>query len=256
VAGAEERFWAKVRHRGGHDVWTGFTDHRGVGQVRIDGKLRTAQRAAWEFAHGPIGDGARVNGCAAERACVRVDHLSLAGAPSSEPSQRVRRRRGSGSMRELRPGVWQVVVTEGSTLEGRPIRRYGTISGNEQDAAAALSSLAALVERDDLGDLRVRELIGRYLRANHDPASAALARDRAVLDDLVEPRVGDRLAAEMTADEVTNLAADVYRGEGPAQTRAALGLIRDAYRWARRQGWSHDDPTAGITLRTVRPRAR
>ena len=30
------------------------------------------------------------------------------------------------------------------------------------------------------------------------------------------------------------------------------GLTRDAYRWARLQGWTNLDPTAGLTLRTIR----
>src|SRR3989442_2846106 len=109
---AEERFRAKVARRRGHDVWTGSVDHRGVGMVRIDGKLRTVQRAAWEFAYGPLPAGARVNTCASERACVRIEHLSMSPATTTAHVAigGARRPKGSGSVRELRPGVWQVVV--------------------------------------------------------------------------------------------------------------------------------------------------
>src|SRR3954470_9758803 len=104
---AEERFRAKVVRRDGHEVWMGSADHRGVGMVRIDGKLRTVQRAAWEFAYGPLPDGARVNTCAGERACVRIDHLSVTPAAGTrQPSfSGARRPKGSGSVRQLRPGV-------------------------------------------------------------------------------------------------------------------------------------------------------
>ena len=72
VPSADERFRAKVGRRDGHEVWTGSVDARGVGMVRIDGKLRTVQRAAWEFAYGPLPHGARVNSCAVERACASI----------------------------------------------------------------------------------------------------------------------------------------------------------------------------------------
>ncbi|HVM54303.1 MAG TPA: hypothetical protein VM262_14010, partial [Acidimicrobiales bacterium] len=71
----EERFRAKVKRRGGHEVWTGSRDSRGVGMVRIDGKLRTVQRATWEFAHGPLPAGVRVN------TCTRRTSLRPRGAP-------------------------------------------------------------------------------------------------------------------------------------------------------------------------------
>lgn len=46
---AQERFRAKDVRRGGHDVWTGAADGRGVGLVRIDGKLRTNRRLTADF---------------------------------------------------------------------------------------------------------------------------------------------------------------------------------------------------------------
>src|SRR5437870_551913 len=117
---AEERFRAKVVRRRGHEVWTGSVDHRGVGMVRIDGKLRTVQRAAWEFAYGPLPEGARVNTCAGERACVRIEHLSLtpSAAASRTPTSGARRAKGSGSIRQLRVGVWEVAVADGKKIDG------------------------------------------------------------------------------------------------------------------------------------------
>src|SRR5688572_28325401 len=122
---AEERFRAKVERRGGHDVWTGSRDERGVGMVRIDGKLRTVQRAAWEFAHGPLEPVVRVNTCAVERACVTVALLSLSPRAATPPTTARRRRRGTGSLREVRPNVWEIAITDGSS-SGRA-RRFVTV---------------------------------------------------------------------------------------------------------------------------------
>src|SRR5438045_2209746 len=118
---AEERFRAKVVRRRGHEAWTGSVDNRGVGMVRIDGKLRTVQRAVWEFAYGPLPEGARVNMCAGERACVRIDHLSVSPAEAVPrvAMARTRRPKGSGSIRELRPGVWEATVADGKAIDGR-----------------------------------------------------------------------------------------------------------------------------------------
>src|SRR5437016_3166310 len=103
---AEERFRAKVQRRGGHEVWTGSVDHRGVGMVRIDGKLRTVQRAAWEFAYEPLPHTARVNSCAGERACVRIEHLSLTPSTGTpRPPTGTRRPKGTGSIRAVQTGV-------------------------------------------------------------------------------------------------------------------------------------------------------
>jgi hypothetical protein len=154
-------------------------------------------------------------------------------------------------MRELRPNVWHLALTEGTTDDGKPIRRYHTIHGDENDAAAALRALAANV-RHDLGDLRVRELLGRYVHANHPAPSPAFERDQITLHDIIEPAYGDRLAAHFTDADVGTALTRVYRQHGSDVTRAALGLTRDAYRWAHRQGWTDHDPTAGITLRTLR----
>ncbi|HEX9969573.1 MAG TPA: HNH endonuclease [Acidimicrobiales bacterium] len=52
----------------------------------MDGRLRTVQRAAWEFAQGPLASGERVLACPDEKACVRIDHLRL--APKRQPQAR------------------------------------------------------------------------------------------------------------------------------------------------------------------------
>src|SRR5207237_6557558 len=58
--------------------WTGRADPRtGTGQFRLNGKLRSAQRAAWELGVGPLPAGVRVRSCRADPLCVRVEHLTI-----------------------------------------------------------------------------------------------------------------------------------------------------------------------------------
>lgn len=250
---AEERFRAKVARRRGHEVWTGSLDHRGVGMVRIDGKLRTVQRAAWEFAYGPLPEGARVNTCAGERACVRIEHLSVSPTTvaAHPPISGTRRAKGAGSLRELRPGVWEVSIADGKQLGGRPRRRSATVTGNRADAERAIAGLAGAVRRE-LGDLRVRELVGRWLEFQRTGRHArGVERDRHSLHDVIEPAVGDTLAADLSPADVEHAFRTVYHSLGADQTRLALGLLRDAYQWAIQQRWSDTNPTASITIRTL-----
>src|SRR5204863_5238322 len=108
------------------EVWSGARDARGTGLVRIGGSLRTVQRAAWEFAYGPVPPGARVLACPEERACVLLGHLRLdrPHATATPP----RRQRRTGSKREVKPGVWELAVSLGTGPDGRTRRRYRTIN--------------------------------------------------------------------------------------------------------------------------------
>ena len=47
-----DRFDSKVDRSGPHHLWLGARSAQGVGQVRVDGKLMTAPRAAWARAYG------------------------------------------------------------------------------------------------------------------------------------------------------------------------------------------------------------
>jgi hypothetical protein len=247
---ARERFEAKVERHDSHAVWTGARDARGVGMVRIDGKLRTVQRAAWEFEHGPLPPGVRVNTCATERACTRIDHLSLSPTTSRQPSPP--RRRRTGSLREVRPDVWEVAVTDATTPAGRPRRRFLTVHGNRPAAERALADLVAATSRHDLGDLRIRELVGRYLEATptNRVGRGSKEHDQQLLCDVITPNLGNELAALATGDDIERaFEAAAANDIPPSDVRDAVRLLRRSYQWAKQQRWCCDDPTADIDTR-------
>ena len=167
-----------------------------MGMVRIDGKLRTVQRAGWEFAYGPL----RL----AFESIPALTSAPVSRSPTSRCHLLVRNRRdppnggGSGSIRELHTDVWQLAITD-TTVQRR---RYFTVEGNRDDAEAALDRVRALLDRGDLGDLRVRELVGRYLEVTDPDARRASTptRDRLLLHDYIEPAIGDELAALVTSE--------------------------------------------------------
>jgi hypothetical protein len=99
VTNLADRFEAKVDRSGEHHVWLGSKKADGTGTFKVDGKVVTAQRMAWELANGPLAEGDGVKPCADTKSCVRVDHLSLrpGAAPrcvstASLPTTRQRRR--------------------------------------------------------------------------------------------------------------------------------------------------------------------
>lgn len=218
--------------------------------VRIDGTLRTVQRAAWEFAYGPLGAGVRVNTCASERACVTVEHLSLSPTPPRASSSR--RRRGTGSLREVSPGVWELTVTDGRRPTGAALRRTMRVHGDRDAASASLAAFVDANARDSLGDLRVAELVTRYLDWLADGDSNTVTAGHAVAQAMILPAIGDGLAAMLTPVQTENsLRAEFRNGATAADLRAAISLLRRSYRWAQRCGWCADDPTVGLTVRAI-----
>lgn len=75
-----QRFEEQVDRNGPHHLWLGAVNpQRGSGRMKVDGRQVTAHRHAWELAHGPLPGSARVQTCADEPTCVRVEHLTVEG---------------------------------------------------------------------------------------------------------------------------------------------------------------------------------
>ncbi len=61
MASLAERFEAHVDRSGDHHRWLGAVNRdRGTGRLKVGSRHVTAHRVAWELAHGPLPEGARV----------------------------------------------------------------------------------------------------------------------------------------------------------------------------------------------------
>ena len=51
-----ERFWKKVTVKSPNECWnwTAYTDKKGYGEIKVDGKKKRAPRIAWELEYGTI----------------------------------------------------------------------------------------------------------------------------------------------------------------------------------------------------------
>jgi hypothetical protein len=104
MATLRDRFEAKVDRSGDHHLWTGSTKADGSGKMKVDSKAVTSQRVAWELVHGQLAPGTEVLACPVDRACVRIEHLSLRRAPSGRRGTRTGNR-SRGVARRSRSGL-------------------------------------------------------------------------------------------------------------------------------------------------------
>jgi integrase len=243
VASLEERFRAKVRRSGKHLLWTGATDAAGVGQVRVDGKLTTARRVAWELEHGSLPTTARLEGCPGSPACVRVEHLSIRGAPKRSP-RKAAAPPGSGSKVEVRPGVWKLIVTVGRDDQGRLRRAYRTVHGSARTASKALAAFVTEVGTGDAIPTRKHrastvtatvEAYLRHLEEDKGRKHSTLMRYRHLYATWLAPSLGARRAESVLPEHIDRALGAMRRGgQSASSIHQAFIVLNGAFKWARR----------------------
>ena len=148
-----------------------------------------------------------------------------------------RRRRGAGTQREIRPGVWEIRVPgDPDPTTGRLGRRSVTVHGTEQDADRARAGLLAPAGPSGLPPgpvLTVGELLPVWLAADHAWKPSTLVGYRSTVRALV----ADPIAA--TRVHVLNprlLRATVttwqHAGASDAVAAARVRVLRSAVGWA------------------------
>lgn len=119
----EESFNTRTEWQGQCLVWTGYAQHDGYGQMRINGKGKRVHRYAWERVNGQVPDGFVIDHVCHNPACVNIDHLRLASR-----SQNGAYRKGpeEGSQTGIR-NVYQVgngfvvIISKGETRFRSPV---------------------------------------------------------------------------------------------------------------------------------------
>ena len=249
-----DTFAARLDRSGPHHLWLGATDSRGRGQIRIDGRLHTAARVAWELAHGPVPAGYRVRSCPDETRCVRIDHLQI--EPHGRP-QPARAPRGGGSLRQLGPGRWKLVVDAGRDDTGRRRRITRNVRGTRTEATRALAALTVDVQTGrrrpvPVAGGSVDDLVDWYVGFARDVrglARTTVAGYRTIYDRWLRPRIGHVPADRLTAAQIDEAfgamrAAGLSRGA----MNSARSALSGAYRWGRRHGRVVSDPLRGTEL--------
>ncbi|MGH9235611.1 MAG: tyrosine-type recombinase/integrase [Acidimicrobiales bacterium] len=270
MADLATRFEAKVDRSGEHHLWTGSRLADGSGQLRVDGKLTTARRVAWELVHGSLPSSARVLGCPAHPACVRLDHLSVRGGePSAKPvPAKTRAPRGSGTKRQVRPGVWKLTVTAGRWADGSPRRVHRTVrAGTDAEASAALADFAAEVsgaplpdgkdDRDITVDEAVERFLIEHLVGEKGREESTVAHYRSVHGRWFSREIGRRRLRDIDEATIDWLFGRMRKaGLSASRMNDARSLYAPLFRWAKRRRIVARSPMADFELPTSRHVAR
>jgi hypothetical protein len=249
VRTVQERFEAKVDRDGAHHVWLGTCDSDGTPQIRVDRRLTTARRVAWELARGPLAPKVTVAACEADPRCVRVEHLRLGRrrrrAPQA-PAGPTRRRqpKGTGSIREIDAGVWELAVT---AADGTG-RRYRRIHGSRDDASAALAAFA--VEHGGQA-VTLGALIGAYLAHLQTAGRSAqtLRRYQQLWRQWLTPYLGQLQPDALTRVQIERALEHMEAaGQSPSSVHQAAVVLSGALAWAHDHGQVRRNHALGLRL--------
>jgi len=257
------RFERQVNRSGEHHMWLGsINPERGTGRIKVGNMTTTAHRVAWELAHGPLTPKQRVARCPSNPACVRVEHLRVESSESVTPSRSHRARKGSGSMRQVRPGRWELRVSIGRWEDGRPRSFTRTVAARTKTAAANLlaefveeMSDASLPKSRDLRDLTVDEAMERflneYLAGEKGRADKTIGDYRNLHQRWFSPTIGSKPVKRIDSATIDALFGAMRRaGLSASRLNQARSLYAPFFRWARRRGITTQSPMADFQLPT------
>ncbi|MGI8806515.1 MAG: HNH endonuclease, partial [Acidimicrobiales bacterium] len=254
------RFDALIDRSAEHHVWTGAVNPaRGTGRLKVAGRQVTAHRYAWELANGPLPRTARVLACPDEPACVRLDHLRLEG--STEPTRSGRARKGAGSIRQIRPGVWKLSVTAPPDAGGNARRVHRTTRARSAgEAMEELVSFTAEVRgsagpsaeaRSLCFDKAVERFLIEHLRDEKGREDKTIRDYRALHRKWFSPSAGHRLVRDIDEAAIDRMFGAMRRaGLSRSRMNQAKSLYMPFFRWARQRGLTRRNPMAEFQLPT------
>ncbi|HSH58718.1 MAG TPA: tyrosine-type recombinase/integrase [Acidimicrobiales bacterium] len=245
-----ERFSSKVDRSGEHHVWTGSKKSDGSGKMKVNGRTILARRVAWELTNGELSHNVRVLACPEDPRCVRIDHLILEGAaprrsPARQPNGSRSRARGSGSMREIKRGIWELSATAGRYSDGTARRVYRNVRVRSAAAAAAqLASFVAEVRSEppvmnkDLRDIKmdaaVELFLTEHLRDEKGRTEKTIGDYRKLHAKWFSPTIGKKAVRDVDESDLDKLFGRM-RTAGLSRSRLnqARSLYVPFFRWAK-----------------------
>jgi integrase len=251
---------AKINRLEDHELWTSATDAKGNGLISVNGRTTTVRRAVWELKHGELPEGARVIClCSANPACVRLEHLAVAGSEEARPR---RARKGAGSLRHLGAGRWELRVTVGRWDDGRVRTFYRSIRArNESDAQDQLRAFveemreAQLPANRELRDLTVDEAVEQflteYLGEEKGRTSKTVGDYRRLHYHWFSPTIGSHLLKRVDSARMDGLFGSMRRaGLSASRLNHARSLYVPFFRWAKRRGLITRNPLSDFEMPT------
>lgn len=180
-----------------------------------------------------------------------------------DPEPRRRRRRGAGTMRERRPGVWEIRVVVGvDPLSGASVQRSFTVHGDSDRAEARRSELVAAhaVHRRSVASQAARMSVGELLDSFVHAPSSWRPATRFTNQHIVRSLAGDRLLAHrLAAVTPSAVGAAIARWQAAGCSVPTVSarwlLVRSSFSWAAREELLTTNPLLGMRgpARTAHP---
>ena len=209
---------------------------------------------------GALPDGMKVGACPDDPLCVRADHLAVKGAVVVAHD---RARKGSGSVAEVRPGVFKLSVVAGRHSDGTVRRAFRTFRGTRTEAARALADFVA-----EVGDgsslpgpaskvMTLDDLLRAYIdscreESDDNPKSweaSTLLRYDGIRRNWIAPVIGDVKLSAVSDEHIDRCFAKMRRlGASRSHMNQARSLMSGAFKWARRRKLVMRNPLAGYEL--------
>ena len=165
-----------------------------------------------------------------------------------------RAKRGTGSIRERLPGVWEIRVVVGfDPVHLRSVQRSFTVHGDEEAAEHRRRELvddfgiSRIALASEASRLTVAELLERFFAAPHLWKPATVVSHRHVIRSLVEDALGRRRLVALTPGDVR---AAICRWQSAGQSVSTVSsrwlVLRSALSRAVGEGILRSNPLAGM----------
>jgi integrase len=162
------------------------------------------------------------------------------------------------TLREKRPGVWEVRVFTGTGERGRPTQVSRTVHGGKRDAQRVAAELESGPGRASGAGRTVADVLDAWVEQNLPTWAPSSARDqRSRVRSIKADRIAGTSLARLSVADVerwhTRLRA---AGMQDAGIRNQHGVLRAALAQAMRWGWVHTNVASSARLRSARTAVR
>jgi integrase len=165
-----------------------------------------------------------------------------------------------GSMRERRPGVWELIVQlprDPTQARARQLSR--TVRGTKREAQRELAGLIGQVSAGKVSSAAtpLSELLGRWLDQVAEQLSPTTLREyRRLVRTMLDPDLGRLPLRRVTAQRIDAYYASLARERGlsPASIRHVHAVLRGALGQAVRWGWIPTNPATNASPPKLRRR--
>jgi integrase len=162
------------------------------------------------------------------------------------------------TLREKRPGVWEVRVFTGTDVRGRPTQLSRTVRGSKRDAQRVASDLEVGPGRSSPAGRLVSDVLDAWVDQNLDTWAPSSARDQQSRVKAIKMDAISRVSlASLSVSDVERWHTRLRRaGMADAGIKNQHGVLRAALALAVRWGWISSNAASMSRLRSTKVQQR